>query len=250
MAGAIFGSFIATLALRWPQGRSMVHGRSACDGCGRTLAVIDLVPLVSWLVLRGRCRTCGAEIAGAHIVIELVAATIGGVALGFIPNLGGAALALFGWQLLLLGWLDARHWWLPHALSAILAVSGLMFGGVAMAALGLDATLIDRVIGMVGGFAALALIALVYRALRGREGLGGGDAPLLGAIGAWVGWAVLPLVLLLAALAGIAVALMHFARKPVGDAGEPIGQMRLPLGTLMAMATPFAVIAIRVLALD
>lgn len=226
-----------------------MHGRSACDSCGRTLSALDLVPLVSWLGLRGRCRTCGAKIAGAHIVIESVAATIGGVALGFIPNLGGAALALFGWQLLLLGWLDARHWWLPHGLSAILALSGLLFGGVAMAALGLNATPIDRMIGMAGGFAALAFIALVYRVLRGRDGLGGGDAPMLGAIGAWVGWAALPLVMLFAALAGIAVALVRGVRRTDGFAAEPLSQMRLPLGTLMAMATPFAVMAMRVLAL-
>lgn len=184
------------------------------------------------------------------MIIECACAFIGAVALYFAPNPGGVALALLVWQLLLLGWLDAWHWWLPHALSAALAVSGLLFGGVAMAALGLNATPIDRMIGMAGGFAALAFIALVYRVLRGREGLGGGDAPMLGAIGAWVGWATLPLVLLLAALAGIAVALVRGVRRTDGDTAEPLSQMRLPLGTLMAMATPFAVMAMRLLALD
>ena len=240
---------MATLALRWPQGRSISHGRSNCDGCGRALTARDLIPILSFVVLRGRCRTCGATIARTHILIEFTAAVIGAVAFLIAPNIGGAACALLGWQLLLLGWLDARHWWLPHALSALLAASGLTLGGVAMAAIGLEITLVDRCIGMAGGFTALAIIALGYRALRGREGLGGGDAPMLGAIGAWVGWAALPLIMLLAALVGIAIALITLMRRSQDKDGLPIGQMRLPLGTLMAMATPFALLLMYIIVL-
>lgn len=244
IAGAIMGSFMATLALRWPDGRSVVHGRSACDGCGRVLTTLDLIPMVSWLALRGRCRKCGATIDRTHIIIEVAAAAIGGAAFAFATKLGGVALTLLGWQLLLLGWLDARHWWLPHRLSASLAITGLALGGFAMAAVGQEVPLKDRVIGMVAGYVLLALIALVYRAYRGRDGLGGGDAPMFGAIGAWVGWAALPLVLLLAALAGITVALVRVVHSVGGDATEPFTQMRLPLGTLIALATPFALLAI------
>lgn len=109
-----------------------------------------------------------------------------------------------------------------------------------MAALDHSAPFTDRVIGAVIGFGVLTVIALLYRKVRGREGLGGGDAPMLAGIGAWVGWTTLPLVLLLAALAGIAVALARTGTA----ATEPLGQMRLPLGTLMALAVPFALFAL------
>ncbi|MEQ1725806.1 MAG: prepilin peptidase [Sphingopyxis sp.] len=242
IAGAIIGSFIATIALRWPQGRSVARGRSVCDGCGRALSALEIIPIASWLVVRGKCRTCGSAIAREHIIIELASTVIGAAAFGFTPHLGGVALALLGWQLLLLGWLDARHWWLPHRLSAALAASGLLFGGVAMTALGFDAGLTDRAIGMVVGYTSLAAIAFLYRRLRGRDGLGGGDAPMLGALGAWTGWAALPFVLLFAALAGIAAALVR--RLSMGQ-DTPLAAMRLPLGTLMALAVPFALLAMR-----
>lgn len=225
----------------------MMWGRSACDGCGRVLSVRDLIPIVSWVMMRGKCRTCGCAIAHEHIIIEIAAAAIGAAALVFAPHLGGGALALLGWQLLLLGWLDARHWWLPHILSAVLGISGLALGGEAMAALAQNVSLTDRGVGFVVGYASLSLTALAYRALRGRDGLGGGDAPMLGAIGAWVGWFALPIVLFLAALAGIAIAI---ARKMRTNDHEPIAKMRLPLGTLMALAVPFALLTLRLLTLN
>src|SRR3546814_6883087 len=82
VAGAIIGSFLATLILRWPQGRSVVHGRSACDGCGLTLGGLELVPLFSALAQRGRCRACGAAIDPLHWRMEAGCALIGAVALG------------------------------------------------------------------------------------------------------------------------------------------------------------------------
>ncbi len=84
--GAVIGSFLATIVSRWPRGASVVTGRSRCDGCGRALGVVDLVPLLGWLVARGQCRTCGARIDPVHPSIEAGAALIGGVcALAFSP---------------------------------------------------------------------------------------------------------------------------------------------------------------------
>ena len=82
VAGAIIGSFLATLILRWPQGRGVARGRSACDGCGRVLGARDLVPLFSALVQRGRCRTCGARIDPLHGRVEAGCALIGALAVG------------------------------------------------------------------------------------------------------------------------------------------------------------------------
>ncbi len=236
ISGVIVGSFLATLVLRWPRQRSVTHGRSSCDSCGRTLSSIDLVPLLSWLVVRGRCRTCGAAIDPVHPLAEALAATIGAAALFVAPNLSGAALALFGWLLVPLALLDARHFWLPRRLSWLLMLTGLALGGVAMRGLGLAVPAIDRAVGAAVAFGALWLIAAAYRRLRGREGLGGGDAPMLAGIGAWLGWWPLPFVLLLAASAGLAIALM---RRMAGVPAEP---MRFPLGTLLALAVVPALI--------
>lgn len=241
--GALIGSFMATIAVRWPAGQSILTARSACDHCHATLRWWELVPLFSWLALRGRCQRCGGSIAPAHPLMEMLAAVIGAVAMLVSPDAGGAALALLGWQLLLLGWLDARHYWLPHLLSGLMAASGIAIGGAAMAAIGLDASLPDRLIGAIVGFATLTLIAFAYRSIRGRDGLGGGDAPMLGAIGAWTGWVALPLLVLLASLAGLAVALARMAgahwRTGQGS-DEAVLTMQLPLGTLMALALPVA----------
>ena len=245
MTGAIFGSYIATLVLRWPQGKQASSGRSACDGCGRVLSALELIPIVSWMVQRGQCRHCGAQIDPIHLRTEAAAAVLGGAAMAHFPNAGGAAFALFIWQLLTLAMLDVRHFWLPHRLSALLAISGLVCGGVMMAALGLPASLIDRLIGGVVGFGGLWLIGTAYARMRGRTGLGGGDAPMLGAIGLWTGWAALPFILLLASLAGLATAI-NSRVNPQGEQAEgDWRQMRLPLGPFLAAATIMMLLIMR-----
>lgn len=235
----MLGSFIATLVLRAGEGRS-VTGRSACDGCGKPLSPIELVPLVSWLVQRGRCNSCAARIDPLHPFTEAAAALIGGTSLWFAPDPAGLALALFGLLLLTLALFDARHFWLPHWLSAVTAAAGLLLGGLAMHPLGLAVPLTDRLIGMAGGFAVLWLIGSLYQRLRGRQGLGGGDAPMFAALGAWLGWAALPLLLLMAALAGLAVAVSRLLSGQA-DPADSWRTLRLPLGTLLALATPVAV---------
>ena len=224
--GAVLGSFIATLAIRWPAGRSVVHGRSCCDGCGRTLRAADLVPLLSWGWRRGRCATCAAPIDALHPVVEVLALAIG-LAAGLVaPGAEGIAGAAFGWLLLALGALDWRAWWLPDRLSLLLAALGLATG-----AAGIVPPLADRLIGGVAGYLSLRLIGWAYRRIRGREGLGGGDAKLLGAIGLWLGWRALPAVLLCACLVGLGIVGWRLAtgrRVAASDA--------MPLGTLMAVA--------------
>lgn len=224
--GAVFGSFIATVAIRWPAGRSALAGRSACDGCGRTLTAAELVPLLGFVALRGRCRTCGSRIAARHVVTELLGAAIGVVAGLVAPGWEGVAGAACGWLLLALGAIDLAAFWLPDELTGALAVVAL---GGGLAGLGVD--LQARLIGGVAGFGVLWLVAAIYRRARGRVGLGGGDPKLFGAIGLWLGWRALPQVLLIAALAGLAVVIaIRLAGHRVTAAD------RLPLGTLLAGA--------------
>jgi leader peptidase (prepilin peptidase)/N-methyltransferase len=224
--GAIIGSFLAALLVRWPQGRSVLRGRSCCDRCGHRLGIAELVPILSWLLLRGRCRRCGAAIDRRHLALEIGAGLIGLTAILAHPLLMAPFTAMLGWWLFLLAALDAEYHWLPDRLTLPLIVAGLV-----TAFIGIGPPLGDRMIGAVGGYVTLLAIAVLYRAVRGREGLGGGDPKMLAAIGAWLGWIQLPFVLLLAGLAGlVAVGIKRLA------GGNVAATDRLPLGTLMALA--------------
>jgi leader peptidase (prepilin peptidase)/N-methyltransferase len=226
LLGAIVGSFLATLLIRWPKGEGAGTGRSHCDGCGRRLEAAELVPILSWLWLRGRCRTCGAAIDPRQVAIEAAAALLGGAAALAHPLPLALVTAVFGWWLLIIAALDAEHHWLPDRLTLPLIPAGLAVGWA-----GFGPPLDQRAIGAAAGFAALALIAFAYRRSRGREGLGGGDPKLFGALGAWLGWPTLPYVLLGAGLVGLGALVVKRLR------GEAVAATdRLPLGTLMALA--------------
>lgn len=224
--GAAIGSFLATILIRWPQGRSVVAGRSACDKCGRTLEARDLVPILSWSLARGRCRTCGNRIDRRHLAAEAGAAMVGLVAILAHPMPLASVTALLGWWLFLLAALDLEHEWLPDRLTWPLLAAGL-----AAAWGGFGPPLESRLIGAAAGFASLFLIGFIYRALRGREGLGGGDPKLFAAIGAWLGWTQLPFVLIGAGLLGLSALLLKRLRGGSVEATD-----RLPLGALMALA--------------
>lgn len=215
--GLIFGSYIATVAVRWPTPAS---GRSRCDSCARELAAWELVPILSWAALRGRCRTCRSWVDPTHPVVELLGAAIGVSAGLLAPGLAAVAGGVFGWLLLALGAIDAVAFRLPNALTATLGLAGLA------SAMLLPPPLIDRMIGGVLGLGVLWLVATVYAHARGRMGLGFGDAKLFGAIGLWLGWRALPAVLLIACMAGIVWAITAGMKR----------DDRLPLGTLLAGA--------------
>lgn len=223
IAGSIAGSFAGALVTRWPLGRSVGAGRSRCDSCGRVLAPRELVPVLSFLYARGRCGTCGAAIPPDHLAAEIACALVGATAFAAAPPAVALAGALFGWTLVVLALLDLRHFWLPDRLTLPLAAIG-----VAAAAGGAGVPFADSLIGAAVGYASLALIAWGYRALRHREGMGGGDPKLFAAIGAWLGWQMLPPVLLLASVVGLASAGLRGSR--------PAGTDQLPLGTFLALA--------------
>jgi leader peptidase (prepilin peptidase) / N-methyltransferase len=224
--GLIAGSFAATALIRWPKERSLLGPRSCCDGCGGAIAAYDLIPVLSWALRRGRCRACGARIDPRHPAMELAAALIGAIALLAHPLPLGLVTALLGWWLLLVAALDRAHFWLPDRLTLPLAALGLAAGWA-----GFGPPLLERLAGAAMGYGALALIAFLYRRLRGREGMGGGDPRLMGAVGAWVGVWNLPAILLGAGLLGLAAVL---AMRLRGQAVERT--TRLPLGTLIALA--------------
>jgi leader peptidase (prepilin peptidase)/N-methyltransferase len=218
------GSFLGVLALRLPEGRSVGWSRSACDGCGHRLAPADLVPIASYVGLRGRCRYCRAPIGRFALAIEFAAL---GVAVWADLETSGPLLVvtcIFGWMLLLLAAVDWRVQLLPDVITL-----PLLFLGLAAAFHFDRASWSDHLIGAVAGFGLLAIVAVFYRRLRGREGLGFGDAKLLAAIGAWVSWQGLPTALLWGSVLGLAFALARAAR----GGGLRLSD-RLPFGVFLA----------------
>lgn len=227
--GAVIGSFMGVVLIRLPDGRPIVADRSACDTCDKQLEPFELIPVLSWVIQGGKCRECGSAIDRWQLASEVGAALIGAIAvlLSYFPIWA----MLLGWQLLLLAMLDLRHLWLPRQLSALLGASGALFALVMGYWANDVMILVQSMVGGVFGFAALWLLGQGYLAWRGQEGLGGGDPPLLGAIGLWLGPLGVIHTLLVASLGGLAIAAVLWR------AGQRITpDTMLPLGTLLALA--------------
>ena len=230
LAAPLVGSTLGVLVRRPPAGRPVAVARSACETCGATLSPGELIPIVSFLLQRGRCRRCAAPIARMHLAIELAA--LGVAAWAALVDLDPVWLwadCVLGWTLLALGWIDWTHLRLPDVLTLPLLLAGL--GCTAL----LDpAATPDHALAAALGYAAFRLLSWSYRRLRGREGLGEGDAKLLAASGAWVGLAGLSPVVLSGALAGLAIALVRSRRLRSG--GLRAGTV-VPFGTALAVGT-------------
>jgi leader peptidase (prepilin peptidase) / N-methyltransferase len=223
----LVGSFLGVVIDRLPDGETIVTGRSRCTQCEAVLTARDLVPLASWLALRGQCRHCGARIGWFYPAVELAALAIAVGSVTVTRGYDAWVAAGLGWWLLTLGWIDWRRFVLPDALTLPLIVLGLA------AAWGLaPGELWDRVGGAVFGYLLLWAVAWVYRRFRGRDGLGLGDAKVLAAAGAWVGASDLPSVLAGAAIAALAAAgAMMLAGRRLDR------HSTLPFGPFLAAAT-------------
>lgn len=225
LLGAIWGSFVAALCSRWPRGERVSDGRSHCDHCQTTLGAKDLVPILSYLWLRGKCRYCGQSIGISALYIELVSAAIGLFAVLFLSDGQAVAAAVFGWVLLPLVILDYQKMWLPNRLVLMLAFAGVCAGPF----LTPEIDWLDRILGCILGFLALEAIRQIFRKLRQVDGMGGGDPKLFGAIGLWLGWQGLPLTLLLATIFGFLFVAGAYALSKKSA-------QQLPFGAYMGMA--------------
>jgi leader peptidase (prepilin peptidase)/N-methyltransferase len=208
----------------------MWWGRSRCPACGTTLRPRDLVPLLSWLWQRGRCRHCGAPVSAWYPAVELAAAAVGAASPLLLPTPEALVAVLLGWWLLALALIDLEAWILPDALTLPLILAGLLLaaaGGAAPGRLPL-ASLGEAAAGAALGYVVLAGVAWAYRRLRRREGLGLGDAKLFAGAGAWLGAASLPVVMLTAALLGLAFAVLR--RQPLR------AESAVPFGPALAVA--------------
>lgn len=225
LLGIVMGSAISAIAWRVPRGRSWVRGRSACPTCGAVLRPSDLVPLLSFLAARGRCRHCGAGIGWRYPVTELLSgawAVLVLLEVGLVPAL--PFLALWGFLLLALLWIDLDFQLLPDALT----FPGTLIGLAAV--LPRPGGAHHALLGMVAGSGLLWLLAWGYLRLRNQEGLGGGDIKLAAMFGAVLGWKLTLVTLFLAAFAGSVWGVALMVRRRGG------GQTPLPFGTLLCPA--------------
>jgi leader peptidase (prepilin peptidase) / N-methyltransferase len=228
LAAPFVGSLLGVLAMRLPVAMPVVMDRSRCNHCHRTLGPLDLVPLLSYALLRGRCRFCRGAIGAEHPAIELAALAL---ALWVVALTDGPARVwascVLGWTLLTLSWIDWTSYRLPDGLTLPLLLCGLAF-----AWLEFRPELFVHALGAAVGYIGFRALAWLYRVLRGHEGLGQGDAKLLAASGAWVGVDYLPDVVWMGASIGIAMALIQAWR-----AGRLDATARIPFGPCLALAT-------------
>jgi leader peptidase (prepilin peptidase)/N-methyltransferase len=225
-AALVIGSFLGVVVRRLPAGRALVRARSQCESCGHVLSARELVPLLSFVIQCGRCLHCGARIGWFHPAIELASLAVALAALSLAP--GGWVLwadAALGWALLVASWIDVEHYRLPDVITLPLLLAGL-----AVTWMRAPWTIYNHALAAAVGYTLFRLLDALYWRLRGRHGLGQGDAKLLAAAGAWTGLAALPMIVLAAGLLGLALALPLALRRGEG------GQTMIPLGPALALA--------------
>jgi len=231
LLGACIGSFVNVLIYRLPRNLGVVAGRSFCPACRVRIAWYDNLPLVSWLVLRGRCRRCQAVIGWRYPLIELTGALCAVVGFWrFGIGATGAVAGFFMLWLLAVAVIDWEHMVIPHTLT----ISGALVGVATAAVTGLGPG--RALLGAAIGAAIVLAISYGYQLVRGQQGMGGGDVMLMGMVGAFLWpWSV-PAVLFGGALFGTAFVLLSHRGRLDGD-------VKLPFGTFLAAAAGVVLLA-------
>jgi leader peptidase (prepilin peptidase)/N-methyltransferase len=218
--GLLIGSFLNVVIHRLPKmmqresdnycavegGKDMPHTapynlmvpRSACPHCQHQITALENIPVVSYLVLRGKCSNCKAPISSRYPAIELLTGALSALLVWqFGSGVAGLATLLFLYLLIAMTFIDADTQLLPDDLTLPLLWAGLLLN-----INGTFASLHDAVIGAMAGYLSLWLVYWAYKLVRGREGMGYGDFKLLAALGAWLGWTMLPTIILLSSVVG------------------------------------------------
>ncbi len=225
LLGLAVGSFLNVCIHRLPRGASVVAPPSCCPACGRPVRWFDNIPVLAYLVLRGRCRACRAPISPVYPLVELVTAGLFLVqfqVLGLQPLL--VSRLLFTAAMIVLFVVDLRHRLLPN----VVTLPGIAVGLIG--SVGLEPGWVDALLGAVAGGGLLLGIAKVYVCIRGREGLGMGDVKMLAMIGAFLGPPLTFLALAWASLLGAATGIGMIRFAGVG------WRHALPLGSFLAVA--------------
>ncbi|WP_162601164.1 prepilin peptidase [Occallatibacter savannae] len=259
LLGLAFGSFLNVCLSRWPEGESVVKPRSHCRSCRRTLTWWENVPVVSWVALRGKCRTCGAIISWRYPAVELA---IGLLWATVVWQAGAASFeqfivsekpyaAVFSvllkmsflWLLVALAMLDAEHLWLPNWLTIPGVVLGLINVIVGMFSArrysivepGLFIAAFDWAGGVIAAAGLILIIRWTYWLIRRREGIGLGDAKLMAMLGAWLGLSGALFCFGIGVVLGALFALTALALPASRRDSENWLAAKLPLGTFLCI---------------
>ena len=221
--GLLIGSFLNVVVYRLPKmmqresdnyvahesGLNLPHTdrfdlslpRSACPHCGHRISALENIPVFSYLALRGKCASCKAPISARYPAVELLTAALSALLIWrFGAGLAGLATLLFAYLLIAMTFIDADTQLLPDDLTLPLLWAGLLVN-----LNGTFATLPDAVLGAAAGYLILWTIYWLFKLATGKEGMGYGDFKLLAALGAWLGWGMLPMIILLSSVVGAAV---------------------------------------------
>jgi leader peptidase (prepilin peptidase)/N-methyltransferase len=209
-----------------PNRFNLSHPPSHCPACQHPIAWYRNIPVVSWLLLRGKCHACGTAISWRYPTVELLTAALFGACVALL-GVTGAALAgmAFCAACVALAFIDADTSFLPDDITL-----PLLWGGLLVNLFGFFVPVSDAVIGAMAGYLALWLVYWAFKLLTGKEGMGYGDFKLLAAIGAWMGWQALPVVMLASSIAGVIIGggMILSGRAARGQA--------LPFGPYLAVA--------------
>lgn len=205
---------------------SLLRPRSRCPACGHGITALENIPILSWLFLRGRCSACQSPISARYPLVEAITALLSAYAavhFGFGWAAAGALILI--WSLIALTCIDFDTTYLPDAITLPLLWCGLLFN--------LDAVYADlpsAVIGAAAGYLSLWSVYWLFKLLTHKEGMGYGDFKLLAALGAWLGWQLLPLVILLSSVVGAVIGILLIVAAKRGR------NVPIPFGPYLATA--------------
>ena len=225
LLGLILGSFVNVCIYRIPLKKSIVFPPSSCPNCGEKIRFYDNIPLISYVLLLGKCRHCRNPLAWHYPFVEAVTGLLSlalfikyGLSYQYILYL------IFTTSLVAISFIDLQHQIIPDVISLPGIVAGL-----AASFLPGDISWLDSLIGIIAGGGSLYLVAVVYERITGKEGMGGGDIKLLAMIGAWLGWMSLHFIILISSFAGVAVGVPCLL---LGGKGL---RVRIPFGPFLAL---------------
>ena len=209
-----------------PERYNLILPRSACPHCGHQITALENIPVISYLVIGGKCTSCKAPISKRYPIIEAITGALSAFMIWhFGSGLAGLGAMVFVWFLVAMTFIDADTQLLPDDLTLL-----LLWGGLLLNIFSTFTSLESAVIGAAAGYLSLWAVYWLFKLATGKEGMGYGDFKLLAALGAWMGWSMLPLIILLSSAVGAIIGISMIALGKLGK-GKPI-----PFGPYLAIA--------------
>jgi leader peptidase (prepilin peptidase) / N-methyltransferase len=231
--GLAIGSFLNVCIYRVPLKKSIVTPPSGCPGCGGQIRFYDNIPILSYLILLGKCRQCHEPISIKYPLVELLTGLLSlSLFVNCYPDYGlYIVLFIFTSSLVVVSFIDLSHQIIPDVVTIPGIFAGLLVAVIFNIFSSYSITWYDSLIGAIGGGGILYLVAVGFEKLTGKEGMGGGDIKLLAMIGAWMGWCAIPMIILISSLTGsiIGAASLLLAKKGL--------RTRIPFGPFLVLGT-------------